>query len=161
MIVLKAVVVRSGKGKAWVRLSEHQGGCGRCDEPGGCHALQFSDMFKGVEKLFAVDDPLGLKEDEGVLLKVEDDVPLRAALASYGLGTLLALAGAALGVWLAPRFSVLPDLGAGIGLAAGVVLMPLIVRQRAKRGGAKAWHLKVERAPADASCKSSCKRQGE
>ncbi|MCL2645097.1 MAG: SoxR reducing system RseC family protein, partial [Betaproteobacteria bacterium] len=102
MIKTRAVVVRAGEGKVWVRLLEHHGGCGRCDEPGGCHAPLLAEMFRGRSKTFAVDDPLGLHVDERVKIVIDEGTPLRAALASYGLGTALALGGAALGVWLAP-----------------------------------------------------------
>ncbi|MDR2209316.1 MAG: SoxR reducing system RseC family protein [Azoarcus sp.] len=143
MIATRAVVVRAGEGKAWVRLLEHHGGCGRCEEPGGCHAPQLAEMFRGSRKTFAVADPFGLCVDEQVRIVIDDKVPLRAAMASYGLGTALVLGGAALGVWLAPAAQA--DLGAAMGLAFGVAVTTLIIFIRARQRDSSAWRLHVER----------------
>ncbi|MCL1826375.1 MAG: SoxR reducing system RseC family protein [Betaproteobacteria bacterium] len=143
MIETRAVVVRAGEGKVWVRLLEQTSGCGRCNEPGGCHAPRLAEMFRGSERTFAVDDPFGLRVDERVRLVVDDGVPLRAALASYGLGTVLVLAGAALGVWLAPVERV--DLAAATGLVIGIAATVIILFIRARRHDASARRLRVER----------------
>ena len=143
MIETRAVVVRAGEGKAWVRLLEHHGGCGRCDDPGGCHAPRLAEMFRGSGKTFAVDDLWGLRVDEQVRIVIDDGVPLRAALASYGLGTALALGGAALGVWLVPAARA--DLGAATGLALGIAVTMLVLSIRARRHGSDSWRMRVER----------------
>ncbi|MDR2014791.1 MAG: SoxR reducing system RseC family protein [Azoarcus sp.] len=143
MISARAVVVRAGEGKAWVRLLEHHGGCGRCDEPGGCHAPRLEAMFRGSGRTFAVEDPFGLRVDEQVRIVIDDGMPLKAALASYGLGTVLILGGSALGVWLAPAARA--DLGAVTGLALGIAVMVFILCIRARRRGPSTWRLRVER----------------
>ncbi|MCL2876572.1 MAG: SoxR reducing system RseC family protein [Betaproteobacteria bacterium] len=143
MIETRAVVVRAGEGKVWVRLLEHHGGCGRCDEAGGCHAPRLAEMFQSRGRTFAVDDPLGLHVDERVKVMIENGVPLRAALRSYGLGTVLALGGAALGVWLAPVARA--DLAAATGLILGIVVMLFVLTIRSRRGGSARWRLRVER----------------
>jgi sigma-E factor negative regulatory protein RseC len=143
MIETRAVVVRTGDGKVWVRLLEHHGGCGRCDEPGGCHAPKLTEMFRGRGRTFAVDDPFGLHVDEQVRIVIDDGMPLRAALASYGLGTMLVLGGAALGVWLTPAART--DLGAAMGLALGVAVTMLILCVRARWRDSSVWRLRVER----------------
>lgn len=143
MIKTKAIVVRTGEGKAWLRLLEHQGGCGRCDEPGGCNAPKLAEMFRGRGRTFAVDDPFGLHVDEQVKIVIDEGMPLRAALGSYGLGTALALGGAALGVWLAPAGRT--DLAAATGLALGIAVMLFILFFRSRRCGSAAWRLCVQR----------------
>jgi len=143
MIETRAIVVRTGEGKAWVRLLESHGGCGRCNEPGGCNAPGLMEIFRGRGRTFAIDDPLGLHVDEQVKVVIDDDVPLRAALASYGLGTVLALGGAALGVWLAPETQA--DLAAVTGLALGIAVMLLVLTIRSRRCGLPRWRLRVER----------------
>jgi len=143
MIKTRAVVVRAAEGKVWVRLLEHHGGCGRCDEPGGCRAPQLTEIFRGSEKTFVVEDPFGLRVDERVRLVIDEGVPLRAALASYGLGTALALGGAALGVWLAPAAQA--DLAAAMGLALGIVVTLYILSVRARQRHSSAWRLRIER----------------
>ena len=143
MIEAKAVVVRTGEGKVWVRLLENQSGCGRCDEPGGCRSLKLSEIFRGGGRTFTVDDPFGLRVDERVKVVIDDGVPLQAALGSYGLGTVLALGGAALGVWLAPATRA--DLAAATGLALGIAVTLFILCIRSRRGGSATWRLRVER----------------
>jgi sigma-E factor negative regulatory protein RseC len=148
--------VRAGEGKAWVRLLEHHGGCGRCDEPGGCHAPRLAEIFKGGERVFAVDDPLGLRVGERVKIMVADGMPLRAALASYGLGTALILTGAALGVWLMP--TAYADLAAVAGMALGLAATAAVLAVRAWRRDASLWRLCVERD--DGGAAAECMGQG-
>jgi sigma-E factor negative regulatory protein RseC len=105
-------------------------------------------MFRGGEKTFAVDDPFGLCVDEQVRIVIDEGVPLRAALSSYGLGTALALGGAALGVWLAPATQA--DLGAVVGLVLGIVVTLFILGFRARRRDL--WRLRVERDATAVEC---------
>ncbi|GHT83629.1 hypothetical protein AGMMS49543_11570 [Betaproteobacteria bacterium] len=116
-IEARAQVVRAEGGRVWVRLDEGQSGCGRCHEPGGCGGTQLTDIFKGRPREYLLDDPLGLVAGERVRLVIGAGVPLRMALSSYGLGTLLILLGGALGAWLAP--AAWADLGVGVGALAG------------------------------------------
>ncbi|MDR2031717.1 MAG: SoxR reducing system RseC family protein [Azoarcus sp.] len=156
MIAARAVVVRVGDGKIWARLTEHQGGCGHCDEPGGCHAPRFAEMFKGGERVFSVDDPLGLCVGERVKVLIDEGLPLRAAMASYGLGTALVLAGALLGVWLAPP--AWADAASGAGAVVGILATVFVLRRRARGEGAGTWRLHLERDDGDAA--AVCMRQG-
>ncbi|MDR0633885.1 MAG: SoxR reducing system RseC family protein [Azoarcus sp.] len=158
MIEARAVVVRAGEGKAWAQLLESQGGCGRCDEPGGCHAPRFAEMFKGGKPpVFAVDDPFGLRAGERVRIVIDDGVPLRAALASYGLGTALVLAGAALGTFLAAPAWV--DAAVGAGAVGGAAITAFVLRCRARRRDAASWLLRLERDGDDGGL-GACMRQG-
>jgi len=151
MIETKAVVVRVGEGKVWVRLLEHHGGCGRCNEPGGCQSLRLAEIFRGSERTFEIEDSSGLRVDERVRVVIDDGVPLRAALASYGLGTALALGGAALGAWLAPAARA--DLAALSGLALGIVVTVFILSVRAGRRDPSSWRLRIVRDDGNtASC---------
>lgn len=135
MIEARAKVVRSERhgdqNRVWVRLLEHLGGCGCCDEPGGCHAILLADIFKG-EQEFAFDDPLGLGLGERVRIVIDDMAPLRAALTSYGLGTIWVLLGAAVGNLSLP--SAWADLGAGCGALCGGLLALGLLRRRIRRG---------------------------
>ncbi|MDR3086941.1 MAG: SoxR reducing system RseC family protein [Azoarcus sp.] len=143
MIEARALVLRAGDGKAQLRLLEQQGGCGRCDEPGGCHAPQFVNMFKGSKRVFTVDDALGLQAGERVKIVIDEGTPLRAAWASYGLGTALVLAGAVAGVWFAP--AAWADSAAATGGVIGMAAMALILRRRALRSGPTEWRPRLER----------------
>jgi len=145
VIAVRAIVIAANEGKIRARLLENSGGCGHCDEPGGCHGPRFAEMFKG-EQVFTVDDPIGLAESERIKLVIDDGLPLKAAWASYGLGTALVLFGAALGVWLMPQARA--DIGAGIGAALGAALTGGVLHLRARRG-AQAWRVRVERDAGD------------
>ncbi len=93
----RARVLRIENGQAWVRLSGKQGGCGRCDEPGGCGSVQISHAFGMPKDEFSMPVDSRFAVGDAVVIRIPDGAPLRAALVSYGLGTLLLLAGAALG----------------------------------------------------------------
>lgn len=97
MIQARARVVKVERDLAWLELADNAGGCGRCDEPGGCRSIQVSHLFGGPGKVFALPLAFPVKPDDKVLISIPDGAPLSAALATYGLATLLLLAGAALG----------------------------------------------------------------
>lgn len=92
-----ARVLRVENDLAWLELSERAGGCGRCDEPGGCHSVQIAHAFGGPEKVFALPVSFPVKAGDKVVINIPDGAPLTAALVAYGLATVLLLAGAAIG----------------------------------------------------------------
>lgn len=137
MIEVPAEVVRVDGGQAWVRLSERQGGCGRCDEPGGCRSMRITDAFGAPRQMFVLPDPFGLHPGDRVKVAIPEGAPLKAALLSYGLGAALMLTGAAAGSALADVVST--DLGAGLGALGGlglaVAINRILARSRRWRGG--------------------------
>jgi sigma-E factor negative regulatory protein RseC len=129
MIEARAVVMRVERDRAWVRVSDRADGCGRCDEPGGCRATRIAYAFKAPGEVFSVPNRIGVGEGEHVRILIEDGAPLRGALASYGLGACLLLAGAAAGNGIAPAGEAgLADLYALAGASAGLVLAFVINR---------------------------------
>lgn len=141
MIEAPAEVVRVADGHAWVRISERQGGCGRCDEPGGCRSIRIADVFGAPKQVFALPDPFGLQPGDRVRVSIPHGAPLRAALLSYGLGALLLLVGATLGsvVATSAAANIGADLGAAMGalggLALAVTINRVLARSRHWRGG--------------------------
>lgn len=97
MIEARAVVVRLEGEHAWVQVSEQAGGCGRCDEPGGCRSVKISNLFKPPTETFRLPNPIGARPGDSVRVCIDDGAPLRAALASYALGAVLMVAGGAAG----------------------------------------------------------------
>lgn len=148
MMQARARVLRAEGGQAWLRLTENTGGCGRCDEPGGCRSVQITHAFGLPKDEFVLATELPLKTGDSVLITIPDGAPLRAALASYGLATVLLLAGAALGSALAEAGQ--GDLHALTGALAGLALAWLfnrvLPRSRKWRNG-----LRLELA-ADGEC---------
>lgn len=137
MIEVRAVVLRVEGSQAWVRVSERAGGCGRCDEPGGCGSAKISHAFKAPVEAFAIPNAIGARAGEAVRVRIDDGAPLRAALATYGLASALVVAGAAVGATLAADV----DTGAVVGLAGGLGLALLVngilLRSRGWRGSLK------------------------
>ena len=119
MIEAPAEVVRVAPGRVWVRLAAQAGGCGRCDEPGGCRSMKITQAFGGTDRLFALPDRLGLQPGERVRITMADGAPLGAALASYGLGAACAVLGALTGAALVSGAS---DAAAAAGALAGLAL---------------------------------------
>ena len=120
MMQARARVLRVEGGQAWLKLSESTGGCGRCDEPGGCRSVQISHAFGLPKEEFVLPTGLDLKPGDSVLISIPEGAPLRAAFASYGLASLLLLLGAAVGNHLGG--AVRADLYALIGALLGLGL---------------------------------------
>ncbi|HRP94927.1 MAG TPA: SoxR reducing system RseC family protein [Rhodocyclaceae bacterium] len=132
MIEARGVVVRVEQGRAWVKVSDRQEGCGRCDEPGGCRSVKLAYAVKGPNDTFSVPDGIGVRVGEQVVVRMDDGAPLRGALASYGVGAALLLVGAALGHMLAGEGSqdLFAVVGGAIGLGAAFALNRLLYRSR-------------------------------
>lgn len=131
----RARILRVENGQAWLALTDKQGGCGRCDEPGGCGSVQIGHVFglpKG-ELVLPVDDRFAVGDT--VVISVPDGAPLRAALVSYGLATLLLVVGSACGsVIAAPVHADAFALGGGIaGLALAWGINRMLPRSRTWR----------------------------
>jgi sigma-E factor negative regulatory protein RseC len=148
MIEARAVVDRVEGDLAWVRLSGRAGGCGRCDEPGGCRSTGIAYAVKAPNEVFRVSNVINAGVGEHVSLRIDDGVALRGALLGYGLGACLLLIGAAIGNGLAPggREDIHALVGAVAGLLAAMALNRLVMRSRAVRGG---FHIEMTRAGAD------------
>lgn len=146
-----AKVLRVESGRAWLRVSDAGGGCGRCDEPGGCRSVQITQAFGLPKAAFVLPTRLALQVGDMVVISIPDGAPLKAALASYGLGVGLLVVGAAAGTWLSTRETA--DLAAGLGGIAGLVLAVIFNRVLLRSRG---WRtqLHMELAP-QAACLQS------
>jgi len=143
VIEAPGVVERIEDGFAWVRLTEIQGGCGRCHEPGGCGGARIAHAFGKTNELFRVATAEPVDVGQRVNLMVGDGVALTAALTGYGLPTLMVLAGVAIGTWSGG------DAGALFGLVVSVAGAIFAVRRVSQR---RAWRnrLSVSMRPATA-----------
>ncbi|MCK6392918.1 SoxR reducing system RseC family protein [Zoogloea sp.] len=136
----QGVVSRVEGDHVWVEVSV-SGGCGRCHEAGGCGGVNIArPLGKALRELRLRNDVDALPGDR-VSVIVDDAVPLRAALLTYGAPVVGVLVGAALGTSLAADGN--PDLLAALGAGAGGVLMYLF--GRARSGGGGAVPMKIER----------------
>jgi sigma-E factor negative regulatory protein RseC len=149
MIEARAIVLRIAGDRAWVRVTDRAGGCGRCDEPGGCRSTKIAYALKAPNEVFDVPNRIAAEAGEAVRIRIADGAPLRGALASYGLGVCLLLVGATVGHVLAPSGSADPYALAGgaLGLAAAAVANRLLLRSRGWRSA-----LQVEMVREAAAC---------
>lgn len=149
MIEARAVVVGVADGLARVRVIDRQEGCGRCDEPGGCRSVKLAYAIRPPASEFSLPDTLGVAIGDEVALQLHDGASLRGAMASYGLGAVLLIAGAASGHVLAPGG--LADAWAATGAVSGLFLAFLLNRilHRSRR-----WRgaLRVEMSRPGAVC---------
>lgn len=129
MIEASAQVVAVAGGRMTVRVSERPGGCGRCDEPGGCRSIRLTNALGEPNMEFELENRISAQVGQRVLIGIEDGAPLRGALASYGLATLLLLLGAVVGQTVGG--SDLAALAGGVvGLAAAVLINRGLHRSR-------------------------------
>lgn len=123
--------------RAWLMVIDAGGGCGRCDEPGGCRAVQITRAFGLPRDEFTLPCEAGVAVGDRVRIRIAEGAPLRAALLSYGLGVMLLLAGAAAGSGFGSAANA--DLPAAMGSAAGLLLAflvnRLLARSRSWRNG--------------------------
>ncbi|NMF98023.1 SoxR reducing system RseC family protein [Aromatoleum toluolicum] len=132
----QGVVERVEGAHAWVRLTERAGGCGRCDEPGGCRSTGLAYALKAPNEVFAVSNSIDVRPGEFVRLRLHDGAPLRGALLGYGLSVGLLLVGAALGSALAdPGTDLIAATGGLAGLAVACGVNRAVFRSRTLRRG--------------------------
>lgn len=148
MIEARAVVLRVEAGRAWVKVTDRQDGCGRCDEPGGCRSVKIAYALKAPSDVFSLPDSVGVQPGEHVRVRMNDGAPLAGAMASYGLGAILLLSGAAAGHFVAPAGA--EDLSALLGGVGGltfaIVVNRLLYRSRRWRGALRLVLAKDESA---------------
>lgn len=130
MIEANGVVTRLEDGDAWVRVDRSSGGCGRCDEPGGCRSVGLAYALKTPDEEFRLPNRIDARVGDAVGIRIDERMPLRGAFVTYGLGVVLLIVGAAIGHSLAPAAG--EDLfalagGAG-GLAAAIGVNRLLLR---------------------------------
>jgi sigma-E factor negative regulatory protein RseC len=144
MIEAPGVVERVGADAVWVRLTAQQTGCGRCDEPGGCGGARIAHAFGKPNEVFRIDQAQGFEVGQSVRLVADERAALYAGLASYGLPTLGAIAGVALGT------AVAASSGAIVGLVAGLGLSVLGVRRLTAAAG---WSQRLRVSIQTAACR--------
>lgn len=135
MLETRAVVVRVEGQQTFVQANQG-GGCGQCSGK-GCGSEKLSQMFCSTPRQFQVDNPIGARVGDQVVVSVADGTVLRGIGLIYLLPLALLAVGAAFGNVIAPQ----PEqrdgyaaAGAFLGLVLGFVLSKwLSARQRRER----------------------------
>lgn len=125
---IEASVVRVEGDLAWVRAGG-QGGCGRCEEAGGCRSDVLGDVFGKRCREYSVENSQAAQPGQQVSIEVPDGIPLRAALLAYVMPLAFVFMFATLS-WTAGAAEWLVIVASALGLVCSVLLL------RALRGTA-------------------------
>lgn len=135
MLETRAVVVQVEGQHAFVQPGQ-TGSCGQCSGK-GCGTAKLSQMFCSRPSQFEVDNPIGARVGDQVIVSVADGMILRGVGLAYLLPLVLLAAGATVGNVVAPQIEqqdAYAAAGAFIGLVFGFVLSRwLAARQRRQR----------------------------
>lgn len=104
--------------------AEQQGGCGRCNEPGGCGGNNLVQMMCGAPREYRVLNPDGAKLGESVTVCVAEGVVSRTAVLMYGVPLVFLFLGTVVGSVLWGN-----DWSAVAGGMAGLVTSWLIIKK--------------------------------
>lgn len=125
--VIELIGASPQSGQAMVRLEfEIQGGCGRCNEPGGCGGVSLAQPLCSKPKTMIVLDPIGLSVGEKVRVSIPDQLLSRGVTHTYVISLLFFIGGSLLGTLLLPdilpaQWQVTRDVGAMIGAGVGLI----------------------------------------
>lgn len=149
MVEATATVVEVKAGQALLRIAQRPGGCGRCNEPGGCQSVQLTHALGTQKEFFALPDTIGVQAGDIVRIVMDERAPLYAAILSYGLAAGLLLIGAAAGLLIAGSGAGdLPVVAGGItGVALAIIINRMIYRSRSWRD-----RLRMSMRRDDSSC---------
>ena len=133
-----AMVVAVAGREVWVEVPERAPSCGNCKTTDVC---QTGLLGRGTgPRRYRLENRIGARVGDHVQLTVADGTIWRAALLSYVLPLLLAIAGAAIGQFAAG------DGGAVLGTLAGLGCGLLLLRRNElrARGDASLFSLQIE-----------------
>lgn len=124
-----ARVVRLEGAAAVVALEADGGGCGRCNEPGGCRSGLLSQMFHTPSREFSVPNEIDARAGETVLIRLSTGGLARWSLTAYLFPVFAVLIGAALGASTAGE-SYSRDGGAICGSLVGLFFAAWLIISR-------------------------------
>lgn len=132
MIEVPGEVIEIDGSMVRVRTVARSGGCGRCGEPGGCGSAKVGSMFRSEHADIWVSNAVEAALGDRVLVCLEEEASLQAALMGYMIPVVGIVIGAAAGVMLggASAGDGAALLGALGGLAGGMLVSRWIGRAR-------------------------------
>lgn len=98
--------------------TEQQGGCGRCNEPGGCGGNNLVQMMCASPREYRVLNPDGAKVGDTVTVSVAEGAVSRSAMLMYAFPLVSLLLGTIIGSVLSAGSDWAAVAGGTIGLAA-------------------------------------------
>jgi sigma-E factor negative regulatory protein RseC len=145
MMEQEAIVASVDGDHAYIKVGSTGGGCGRCQERGGCQSSILGQLFRSKPRLFRIANPIGAAPGDHVVVRMAEGAMLHAAILIYALPLMCLLLGAGVGTVLAGdgNSDAATALGALAGFAFGVlsgltlrraamgkVAQPVLVRHR-------------------------------
>ncbi len=127
MIDARGTVTALDGDYAIVRV-EASGGCGRCQEPGGCGATNIGQMFCATPRSFRVLNTAKCAVGAQATIAIAPGAVGRSALIAYGMPLFALLAGAVAGAACAG------DVGAIAGAVLALAVAWLALRSIGRRG---------------------------
>lgn len=105
---------------------EVSGGCGRCQETGGCGGVSIAQPLCSTPKTLLVADELGVQVGDKVLVAIPDALLSQGITRAYLIPLILLFFGSALGAILLPsltpqQWQLTPDIGAIAGAGIGLI----------------------------------------
>ncbi|MDD5296172.1 MAG: SoxR reducing system RseC family protein [Rhodocyclaceae bacterium] len=150
---MNAEVLAVDKDHVLVKVSEHGGGCGRCNEAGGCNSGVLTQVFgRRAGREFRLENSIGARAGDRVVVSLGDGVTLKTALAVYMVPVLLVILGAGLGTWLGAGDDLPAGLGAGLGLVTAIAFVAWFRGRMAADGSS---HPVLARRAEPSTCRSS------
>lgn len=105
---------------------EVSGGCGRCNETGGCGGVSIAQPLCSKPKALLVADNIGVRAGDKVLVAIPDALLSQGITRAYLIPLILLFAGSTLGAMVLPdllpiRWQLTPDVGAIAGAGIGLI----------------------------------------
>lgn len=120
---------------ALVEIDAAAGGCGRCDEPGGCRSSMLSHLFHQPCREFELPNDIGAREGDRVVVRLGEGGLARWAALGYLIPLATTFLGALAGDFASARFSgsASDELGAALGAAVGLLVGGVFALRLASR----------------------------
>jgi sigma-E factor negative regulatory protein RseC len=131
---IEATVSRVEGAHAFVRVDNPTGGCGRCNDTGGCASGLLGRPLARECRLFRLPNSIGAQPGERVLVSIADGAALRAAILVYLLPVLLLVAGSVSGAAIAGQQGADMAAYAGGGIGVGIAVALGIFHGVGRRG---------------------------
>jgi sigma-E factor negative regulatory protein RseC len=122
-----ARIMRLDGAVAIVAVDVENGGCGRCDQPGGCRSAVLTQMFRQRSCEFSVPNRIGARVGDRVVLRLPAGSLARWSLTMYLVPVLAVLIGAGLGIFCVGNAS-FRNVGAISGSLVGLAVCWIVFR---------------------------------
>jgi sigma-E factor negative regulatory protein RseC len=123
-------VLRAEGGRAQI-APDHNLSCGSCVAHGGCSTKWITALFPRRETTFFMDNGIGARPGDAVIVGVDEQLLQRSSLLLYALPLAGLLAGGVLGEAAFSRLGLHPELGGILGGLTALTAALAFVRRRA------------------------------